>query len=267
MNRKITFFIVLISLFLIQPIFAETVDNEETLPSAEIDVVVSEATPAEIPEGIRNNQFYLESLRLTKLAHDTFEFGDYDASAGFAQEAILFAQMSDEFVAEQLIAEAKRLLDWADANDIANRHPNEYNEGKGYYDASVAAHSEEEWDESIASSSMSIGVLAALEAGRPVQAGPVVVDTTDTGGVSPLPGQYTVRSWVGNGDCLWNIAGYSWVYGDSHRWRLLYEANKSKMPDPDNPNWIEPGMVLDIPSIRGETRQGMWEPGRIYGTP
>jgi hypothetical protein len=32
------------------------------------------------------------------------------------------------------------------------------------------------------------------------------------------------------------------------------------MPDPANPDLIEPGMVIDIPSIRGETREGMWRP-------
>jgi nucleoid-associated protein YgaU len=63
---------------------------------------------------------------------------------------------------------------------------------------------------------------------------------------------------------LWNIAGYSWVYNEPEKWRLLYEANKSKLPEPDNPNLIEPGMVLDIPSDKGETRQGMWESGRAY---
>jgi hypothetical protein len=47
-------------------------------------------------------------------------------------------------------------------------------------------------------------------------------------------------------------------------WKVLYEANKSKMPDPDNPDLIEPGMVLDIPSIRGEFRRGMWDPGNTY---
>jgi len=79
-----------------------------------------------------------------------------------------------------------------------------------------------------------------------------------------LPAAYTVRPWNVSKDCFWNIAGRPWVYGDPHKWRLLYNANKMKLPDPNNPNVIEPGIVLDIPSIKGETRQGEWENGKTY---
>ena len=88
------------------------------------------------------------------------------------------------------------------------------------------------------------------------------VTQTQTGGASTLPAQYTVRTWANERDCLWNIAGYSWVYGDPRRWTDLYNANRARLPDPSNPDLILPGMVLDIPSIRGETRQGMWDPNR-----
>ena len=242
MTRKFTL-IMLISLLLTAPAFAQS------------DSSVSEEEEHQVPEGIRNNEFYLESLRLTNLAHETFEFGDYDASAGFAQEAIRFAQLSDEFVSAQLLAEAKRLLDWADANDIANQNPSDYNESKDYYEASQEFHYNDEWNEAIPLSIKAIGILAAFE-----------TETVDDG-VAPLPSQYTVRPWNVAKDCLWNIASYSWVYGDPQMWRHLYEANKSIMPDPDNPSLIEPGMVLEIPSIRGEFRQGMWSADRTYGTP
>ena len=79
-----------------------------------------------------------------------------------------------------------------------------------------------------------------------------------------LPAAYTVRPWSVSKDCFWNIAGFPWVYGNPHQWRLLYNANKSKLPNPDDPNIIEPGTVLDIPSIKGELRQGVWESGKTY---
>lgn len=236
MSRKIAF--VLLSLFFTVSLFAATVSGEED---------------SSVPQDIRNNKFFLESLRLTKLAQDTFEFGDYDASAGFAEEAIRYAQLSDEYVADQLIAEAKRLLDWANVNNIAGRYPDEYEESKNYYDTAVAAYSDEEWTEAGDAAIKSIEILAAFEA--------------ESNRALQLPRQYTVRSWTVEKDCLWNIAGYPWVYGEPRRWRDLYEANRSKMPDPNNPNLIEPGMVLDIPSIRGEVRQGMWDPNRIYVSP
>jgi nucleoid-associated protein YgaU len=73
-----------------------------------------------------------------------------------------------------------------------------------------------------------------------------------------------VRPWAVSKDCFWNIAGFPWVYGNPYQWRLLYNANKSKLPNPNNPNVIEPGTVLDIPSIKGEVREGAWESGKTY---
>jgi HEPN domain-containing protein len=83
-------------------------------------------------------------------------------------------------------------------------------------------------------------------------------------GPIPLPATYTVRPWSVSKDCFWNIAGFPWVHGNPHQWRLLYNANKSKLPDPNNPNLLEPGIVLDIPSIKGEVRQGAWTSGMTY---
>jgi len=213
---------------------------------AEGDVILS----------IRDNEYFRESVRLAELAQTTFDYGDYDASTGFAQDAFYNAQLSDEFVADQLIVEAKRLLDWADANNIAARYPYYYSESKAYYETSVIARAIEEWSVSIEASINSIQILSALEAGR---------DPTFPSS-SSLPSQYTVRTWEAVRDCLWNIAGYSWAYGDPWRWTELYEANKSKLPEPDNPHLIEPGMIIDIPSIRGEARSGMWDPNRTYSS-
>jgi hypothetical protein len=251
MNRKITFILLISLVFTSQAIFAQqqTLELDLTLPLFySVSYFAAAGDESNIPEGILNNEFYTESLRLTKLAHDTYEIGDYDASTGFAQEAIRFAQLSDEFVSVQLIAEAKRLLDWANKNNIEKKYPIDYKEGKFYYESGVGFHSVEEWNEAITSSTKAISIFAALETGRVISTG------------KGLPKQYTVRTWQKERDCLWNISGYSWVYGDPSKWRLLYNANKTKMPDPNNPDLIEPGMVIDIPSIKGEAREGMWRP-------
>ena len=81
-----------------------------------------------------------------------------------------------------------------------------------------------------------------------------------------FPARYTVRPWQVSRDSLRNIAGRSWVYNDPNKWTVLFSANKTKMPNSDNPNLIIPGMVLDIPSINGEIRQGMWDANRSYPT-
>jgi len=225
---------------------------------------------AEIDHSISNNEFYLESLRLSKLAQETYDIGDYDASAGFAQEAVLFAQLSDEYVADKLIIEAKRLLDLADRNNVVARFPINYNEGKEYYETAVAAQGEEEWNDAIEAAVSSIEIFAALTGGttvvttRPTQnQGTTTQNQTQT--TASNNRQYTVRTWRVERDCFWNIAGYPWVYGDPWKWRELYEANRSRLPEPNNPDLIEPGFIINIPSISGETRQGMWDPSRTYG--
>jgi len=81
-----------------------------------------------------------------------------------------------------------------------------------------------------------------------------------------FPATYRVRAWGVSNDCFWNIAGRPWVYNDPYKWRILYEANKRKLPNPNNPNIITPGTVLEIPPIKGETRRGAWERGKTYPT-
>jgi nucleoid-associated protein YgaU len=52
---------------------------------------------------------------------------------------------------------------------------------------------------------------------------------------------YTVKQ----GDSLSSIAKH--YYGDTKKWTLLYDVNKSHIKDPDK---IFPGMVLTIPEIK-----------------
>ncbi|MCL1959812.1 MAG: LysM peptidoglycan-binding domain-containing protein [Spirochaetes bacterium] len=255
MSRKICFLPVIL-LFLTFQVFAQH-EPEIIMPEYNFAPYFAATVPGEeessIPKNILNNEFYLESLRLNKLAQEAYDYGDYDASAKYAEEAIRYARLSDEYVAVKLIEEAKRLLHWADINNVVKRYPNKYNDGKKYYEKAVAAHSNDELENAIIVAVKSIEILSLLEAAM--------------GKTAVLPKQYTVRTWAAEKDCLWNIAGYPWVYGNPDKWTELYEANKSKFPDPNNPNLIKPGMVLDIPSIKGEVRQGMWDSSLIYQAP
>jgi nucleoid-associated protein YgaU len=210
-----------------------------------------------IPSNLRNNQYYLESVRLTRLAHQSYETGDYDASTQYAEEALRYAQLSDEWVALQLkiketndaIAAAKSRLDYADSFGAANIYPAEYRNATTSYGEAVNYRAGEQWDPAIAAAKRVLDFLAYIQAppSKP-----------------SLPARYAVRSWAGERDCLWNIASRPWVYGDPQQWRTLYEANRSKLPESTNPDLIEPGMVLDIPSIRGEYREGLWDEDKVY---
>ncbi|MFQ3621236.1 MAG: hypothetical protein SNJ78_09885 [Spirochaetales bacterium] len=83
-----------------------------------------------------------------------------------------------------------------------------------------------------------------------------------TPSVPTLPEFYVVRLIPERRDCFWRIAEYDFVYGDPWKWRILYEANKHLLPDPNNPDLILPGTRLRIPSIKGEVRSGEWKGSR-----
>lgn len=79
-----------------------------------------------------------------------------------------------------------------------------------------------------------------------------------------LPAKYRVRPWSVSQDTFQSIAGRPWAYSDTSKWWNIYDANRGKLPQPDNPDLLMPGIVLDIPSIQGELRAGMWDPERSY---
>ncbi|MDR0378267.1 MAG: LysM peptidoglycan-binding domain-containing protein [Spirochaetaceae bacterium] len=300
-----------------------------------------DAAGPEIPANIHNNQYYQESLRLTNLAEETYEAGDYDAAAQYAAEAIRNAQLSDEYVAVQLkikaandaIAAARSRLEWAVAVSAPDRYPDEFAQGQAFYDQAITERSAEQWDEAVESANQVLFVLADVQEPPPEEPPEVLAELPpeeeleeDIGAeifpelleeedvllveifpevsepdvsepevpeeeeaivefffdgqeeeslaevpeevpaaVEPvLPAQYTVRPWALSRDCFWNIAERSWVYGDPSKWNIIYEANRSRLPDADNPNLITPGIILDIPSIQGEIRQGMWDASTEY---
>jgi tetratricopeptide (TPR) repeat protein len=259
--KRGTAFLVLIVIG-IYGIFAEDEMGRIAFNSLATLAALSDLDPAVpgIPVNIRNNTYYLESRRLTALAQETYDTGDYDASVEYATEAIEYAHLSDEYVALQLkikaaddaIQAAYSRLGWAATVDAPNRYPDEFTQAQNFYDLAVTERSAEHWDEAIEAANQVLIALANVQEAPPVPEKPV------------LPAQYTVRSWAVSKDCLWNIAGRPGVYGDPTKWRLIYEANRSRLPNPNNPNLIRPGMVLTIPSIKGEVREGMWDPSTNY---
>jgi len=231
-------------------------------------LLVATTADSEIPGSIRNNRFFIESVRFANLAEQAFEEGDYDASTKYSEEAVRYAEMSDEFVRLQLkiratddaIASARRRLDFANSVNAATRYPDEYSRAQVAFTEARAHRASERWDDAIEAANRVLVALANVSAETVAEVAAVPVTTADTS----LPAQYTVRLWSTVRDCLWNIAGRPWVYNDPWKWKVLYEANRAKMPEKDNPDLIHPGMVLDIPAIRGEARQGMWDPAKGY---
>jgi nucleoid-associated protein YgaU len=61
-----------------------------------------------------------------------------------------------------------------------------------------------------------------------------------------VSGTYTVRLVLEQRDCLWRISGQEAIYGNPDLWPLIWEWNRSVVPNPD---LIEPGQILVIPRI------------------
>ncbi|GMO23918.1 MAG: DUF4398 domain-containing protein [Termitinemataceae bacterium] len=254
-------------------------------------IEVASATDPRVSE----NKFFSNSKQLLMLSRKALSSGNYADAQTYAVEAVKSARLSDQYLnavlsmssAGEKIVAAHEGLSKADRENAARDYPKQFNAAREAYNQAVDAHNSKQWNDAIASADRALNFLSAIGPAK-VEKVPVVApvervkpvvtvaaEKTVTPIASPktvneenknvsLPSQYTVRKWDAFGDCFWNIAEKSWAYGDGHRWPILYSANKHKLPDPRNPNWIEPGMIMDIPSINGEVRQGMWDSGVPY---
>jgi nucleoid-associated protein YgaU len=215
-----------------------------------------------ISYNLRRNKYFLESLRQRNLANLALSEGEYEMSETYSAEAVRYAQLSDEYIAEQLkrqratraVADARRHLEWAKTAQAPKYYPDEYESASEHYSQALAARDGEDWDNALAYAMLVENDLAGVAA-PPVEGEPPE-------DLPELPSKYTVRPWDQFGDCFWNIA--YWFYGDYSKWPLLFEANRDKLPDRDNPDLVEVGTIIDIPPVKNEVRLGMWDSGRPY---
>ncbi|MDR1074054.1 MAG: LysM peptidoglycan-binding domain-containing protein [Treponema sp.] len=233
-----------------EPSFATPLDSApvETSGDAALATASRESTPFTftVPANLRNNQYYLESVRLNKLAQEMYDEGDYDASTTYAQEALSYAELSDKYVAEHTMINAEAKLAWAESIHAAARYPDEYSQAQAYWEEASGEYAAEHWNAAIAAAQKTLELLSAF------------------GEAPRLPGLYTVRGWEATKDCLWNIAAMPWAYNDPFKWTVIYEANKSILPRPDEPDLVYPGLTLTLPSVKGEIREGVWLEGAEY---
>jgi tetratricopeptide (TPR) repeat protein len=221
-----------------------------SLGTAQLAAVEGETQEeSEFVRALLNNQFLLENARLLNLADENYAQGKYDDALKYAQEAIRFALLSDEYVSLQIkirdvnvaIAEAQDRIDWVKATGASKRYEETFNQAEIVFNSALDARSKEDWDKALNSAHQVIALLSEIP------------DTV------VLAAQYLVKTWASVKDCLWNIAAKPQIYNNAWDWRYIYNANKDKMPKPDDPDLIHPGMVLTIPSIRGEFRSGIIE--------
>lgn len=201
-----------------------------------------------------NNTYQKLANEYAKKAEMALDAGHYEESVEYSKLAEENAILSREYTemmlarkdAEDNIKLAKNKLAWAEKVDAPNIFPMAYSAGKENIENADASFDEEDYPKA---SDFAKQALAALDG---------IVETT------PLPEFYIVRPWAETKDCYWNISGRHYVYNNPLLWENLYQANKDKMPKPEDPNLIHPGMKMKIPSITGEYRKGTYDSKKEY---
>lgn len=201
--------------------------------------------------------------------HSLFDNPNYRRAQELRRQADLAFQQGDYLRAEELSKESEKLsvvareeaetqrLQW-----IANAWKNRASDRIAFGEKNDAAGAlGATWVEAKAAFTQAVTEYDARRYSESTEASKKVLDLMKDftpAKAETLPAFYTVRLIPERRDCFWRIAEYPFIYGDPWKWKVLYEANKGKIPDPDNPDLIEPGIILTIPSIAGEVRSGTW---------
>ena len=147
-----------------------------------------------------------------------------------------------------LLKLAKNQIAYAEKIDAPNTFPMAYTSAKDNLEKAETSFDGEDYEQANAYAKASLAALDGISE------------------VTPLPEFYIVKPWAETKDCYWNISGRPYVYNNPLLWENLYQANKSNMPKPEDPNLIHPGMKMKIPSLTGEYRSGTYDPKKEYDT-
>ncbi|AGT42808.1 DUF4398 domain-containing protein [Treponema pedis] len=222
-----------------------------------------------------DNEYQRKSRAYTELANKSYDEGDYDAAIEYAKLAEDFARQSSEFIqlmlarteAEQEMNKARTRFTWAKQNGAEEKYPEEYASAETALTAGSVAFDNENYDVAVVCAHKVLDALSVVKGGESSSSGSSMAKDDSMSSDSmleELPAEYRIRTWRGERDCLWNIAGKKEVYDNPFMWKKLFDANKDKLPDASNPNWVEPGIILTIPSIRGEKRSGLYDHSKTY---
>lgn len=197
---------------------------------------------------------YTEAESLYKQAEEAYAAGDYTGAKTYAEQSQAKSALAQAYVNEQLAKgdadearkAAQERIAYVESIRGKENFPLAYEAGVNYYNESTTAYDAKDY---ASSKTLAEQVLTAL---------------ADVQEMTPLPKFYIVRPWAETKDCFWNISGRPYVYNNPFLWENLYEVNKGKLPQKNNPNLILPGMVMEIPSLTGEYRDGYWSPSETY---
>jgi len=201
-----------------------------------------------------NNEYQRKSRAYSELAVKAFDDGDYDTAAEYARMSDENAGLSAAYIekmlarsdAETTLYKAHTRLAWAKDIKAEKYFPAAFQSASDDVSSGDGFFSSEDYASAKAKAESALDALSAVRE------------------VTPLPAFYKVEKWLSTRDCLWNIAKNPAVYGNPLLWEELYKANKGGLKRPADPNLLAPGMVVTIPSISGEFREGTYDPSITY---
>lgn len=222
--------------------------------------LVLAAAPA---QSFLDNQFQKAGREYEKQARESMDAGEYEEAAKLADLAAEEYRKSREYAdmmalkyraANAINLAERRIADVATSPGSSN-YKSEIAAARALVAEAKALFANEDWEGSRSKALQAIDAMNKLTGVRTAPA--------DASGKT-LPKFYTVVSRPVNTDCFWNIAKMRAVYNNPLLWPLLYKANKEKLRNPENPNLLHPGTVLEIPSAKGEKREGAYDPAVTY---
>jgi nucleoid-associated protein YgaU len=201
-----------------------------------------------------DNEFQKLANEYNRKAEIAFDEGEYDLAVEYSMLAAENSELSKAYVntmiakadATKQIKYAQNQLAWAEKVHGDIYYPMTYTAGKAALEAALLAYEKEDYASAKVFAREALNYLAEIKE------------------VTPLPQYYVVKPWAESKDCYWNISGRPYVYNNPLLWENLYQANKSNMPKPQDPNLILPGMKMKIPSLTGEFRSGTYDSKKEY---
>lgn len=201
-----------------------------------------------------NNEYQMKARDYANKADKAFNLGEYDMAVEYSKLAEENAYKSEIYITDKVaqyeansrMIFAKNRFLYAKNIDAQTNFPEEYVIAEENIASADLAYSMTNWE------------TAKLFAETAIDALETVTE------VGEYPMYYVVDEWSETKDCFWNISGNPAVYNNPWMWEKLYEANKSIMPDPNDPHLITPGMKLFIPTVGDEVRTGDYSNTKDY---
>lgn len=201
-----------------------------------------------------NNTYQKLANEYARKAQSALNAGEYELSEQYALKAEENAALSKAYIdmmlvktdADKNMSLAQKKIEWAKSIYVDKNFPMAYSSAETAMENARREYKNEDFKSASTYAQQVLDVLA------------------DVYEITPLPQYYVVRPWEQTKDCYWNISGRPYVYNDPRLWENLYQKNKNSMPKPDDPNLILPGMKMEIPSLSGEFREGVYSPSKSY---